>query len=303
MLQCCLYACTDVIIRAESFGAVDIDALRQKARTALQRMRIHKSDTGIEWDRVMVFPQGRFSSASLLALQREAYLAAVNSGIASTDRPELNRLGDLLRPASQAYGGVPLFKRHYPKELLPFALDLFLGKQVLITEHHTYFRSGYDEAAAFAAKLKAIEPRLSWATLGHTLRNAVQQRSGPWGNELRAYTDEVHLSQPGDESKSYLLIKHETDPASVSSVMVNGRPADYRVADDRVELEVSVLGECRVEVQRHPPAPFKASVPSVAYLAKVAARRYVSELRDNVLAPNARLLPAPLARRVNLDWQ
>jgi hypothetical protein len=89
----------------------------------------------------------------------------------------------------------------------------------------------------------------------------------------------------------------------VSSVMVNGRPADYRVADDRVELEVSVLGECRVVVQRHPPAPFKASVPSVAYLAKVAARRYLSELRDNVLAPNARLLPAPLARRVNLDWQ
>jgi hypothetical protein len=245
---------------------------------------------------VMVFPQGIFSGTSLLALEKEGYLAAVNSGISSVDSPEVNRVADLLLPASKAYSGVPLFKRHYPRDLLPFALDLFLGKQALIVEHHTYFRSGYDQAVAFVAQLKAIEPRLSWAPLGETLRKAVQHRITASGNELRAYTDEVLFGPSEQESEHYRLIKYESDPASVCGVTVNGRPAEYRVTNDRVEVEFDAHGECRVDVLRRPPIRCKDDVPSFSYAARVAARRYLSELRDNALAGNLPLIGASISR-------
>jgi hypothetical protein len=295
-LSLCVHGCDHT--EAE-FGSTNIDELRWKARAALERMKLHQRTTGIGWDPVMVFPQGVFSSASLPALKGEGYLAAVNSGIASVDRPTTNRIADLIAPASIAYGGVPLFKRHYPRSLLPFALDLFLGKQALITEHHTYFRSGYDEAGEFAARLKAIEPRLSWAPLGQTLRGAVQRRVTDSGIELRAYTDEITFKHLGHESERYRLIKRETDPVSVRGVMVNGRAVEYRLADDRIELEIDAHGECRVDVLRRPTPPLAAVVPSFSYRAKVAARRYLSTLRDNALAGNARLLPAPIARRIS----
>ncbi len=299
MLSLCVHGCdhTDA-----EFGTANIEVLRQKAHTALERMRFHESATGIKCDRVMVFPQGVFSAQSLLALEAEGYLAAVNSGITSIDRPDLPRIRHLLLPASQAYGGVPLFKRHYPGDVLPFALDLFLGKQVLIVEHHTYFRSGYNEAAAFVAQLRAVEPNLCWSSLGHTLRAAVQHRISGSGNEIRAYTDEVLFEHPGDGSGYCKLIKLETDPEAVCEVLVNGYPAEYRLADDRVEVEFEAQGECRVEVLRRPVAPFRATVPSFASSAKLAARRYLSELRDNALAGNARFLPASIARQFIRVW-
>ncbi|MBV8811293.1 MAG: hypothetical protein JO033_21705 [Acidobacteriaceae bacterium] len=268
----------------------------------MERMRIHERTSGIKWDRVMVFPQGVFSNASLRALQREGYLAAVNSRISSIDEPVLNRVSDLLAPASKAYAGVPLFKRHYPKDLLPFALDLFLGKQALIVEHHTYFRSGYEEAAAFAAQLKAIEPRLTWSTLEDTLCGAVQRRVTASSHELRAYTDKVLFRNTGPQPEHYKLIKHETDPGSVATVLVNEREAEYRLADDRIEVELEARGECRVDIVRRPSAPSKARAPSLSYGARVAAQRYLSELRDNSLAGNSRLVPRTFTRRIIGGW-
>lgn len=299
-LSLCVHGCDHT---SAEFGSSNVDALRQKARTALERMRVHERTSGIKWDRVMVFPQGVFSSASLLALEREGYVAAVNSQISSSDRPAMNRLADLLAPASKAYGGVPLFKRHYPRELLPFAVDLFLGKQALIVEHHTYFRSGYEEAAAFAAQLKAIEPRLTWSTVEDTLCRAVQRRVTASGHELRAYTDKVLFKETGHQPEHYKLIKHETDPASVATVLVNEREAEYRVADDRIEVELEAGGECRVDIVRRPSRPVKRRVPSFSYGARVAAQRYLSELRDDSVAGNSRLLPRTIARRIIGAWR
>jgi hypothetical protein len=191
-----------------------------------------------------------------------------------------------------------LFKRHYPRDILPFALDLFLGKQVLIAEHHTYFRSGYRDAATFVAKLKTIEPRLSWSPLGQTLRSAVQHRVTASGNELRAYTDEVLFRLPVGESERCRLIKYEADPASVSAVLVNGHAVEYRLTDDRIEVELNTQGEGRVDVRRRPPASSEPKVQGVSYSAKVAARRYLSELRDNSLVDNTRSLAATIVRRI-----
>src|SRR5262249_9232810 len=148
--------------------------------------------------------------------------------------------------------------------------------------------SGYRDAATFAAQLKTIEPRLSWSPLGQTLRSAVQHRVTASGNELRAYTDEVLFSLPEHESDRCRLIKYEADPASVSAVMVNGHEVECRFTDDRIEVEFEARGECRVDVLRRPTAPSRTDGQGFSYSARVASRRYLSELRDNALVGDTR---------------
>jgi hypothetical protein len=284
MLSLCVHGCdhTD-----GEFGSNNIDTLRQKARTAFERMNLHERTTGIAWDPVMVFPQGVFSTNSLAALQQEGYLAAVNTSVLSTDQPKLVRVGDLLQMASTTYGGVPLFKRHYPVDILPFALDLFLGKQVLIVEHHTYFRFGYDKAGEFAALLKGLEPRLEWTPLGRAVSGAVQRRMTDSGTELRAYTDQMFFRNIEPKPNHFRLIEQETDPGSVSGITVNGLPVECRIEDDRVEVEFSAAAdaECQINVVRRRQSPPKDIAPGRGYSAKVAARRYLSEFRDKRKGP------------------
>lgn len=293
-LSLCVHGCDHT---GGEFASTDLKVLRQKAHVALERMRLHTEATGLEWDPVMVFPQGLFSSAATVALRKEGYLAATNSGISSADQPMTNRVGDLLAPASTAYGGVPLFKRHYPNDLLPFALDLFLGRPVLIAEHHTYFRRGYDEVRDFAARLRAIEPRLTWTSVGNVVRSAVQRRVTDAGVELRAYTDQVSVDGPGLESGGRRLIIHDGDPSSVTNVTINSRPAKYSLADNHIEVALDGAGDQRVEVRRRASAPVSAATPSLSSSAKVAIRRYLSELRDNASVAKARLEGALTARR------
>jgi hypothetical protein len=94
------------------------------------------------------------------------------------------------------------------------------------------------------------------------------------------------------------LIKYEADPASVSAVMLNGQAVECRLTDDRIEVEFEAQGECRVDVLRRPPGQFKTEVQGFSYSARVAARRYLSELRDNALVGNTRSLATTIARRI-----
>ena len=46
---------------------------------ALERMHRLRQRTGLNYDRVMVFPRGEFSAAAMLALRGSAVVAAVNT--------------------------------------------------------------------------------------------------------------------------------------------------------------------------------------------------------------------------------
>lgn len=65
------------------FGIQRTDSLTWKAKQALQRMGRLESLAGIPFDRVMVFPQGKFSDAAMGVLKRVNYTAAVNTEIVS----------------------------------------------------------------------------------------------------------------------------------------------------------------------------------------------------------------------------
>jgi hypothetical protein len=133
----CVHGCNHT---ANEFAGRDYDKLSALSSAALWRMEEHKRLTGLSYDPVMVFPQGRFSSVAMLALKDQGYHAAFNSTLRATDRDELPAI-EYQRPATTIYHDFPLFLRRYPKSKSDFLQDFASGRPIIIVEHHWAFRN------------------------------------------------------------------------------------------------------------------------------------------------------------------
>ena len=138
--------------------------LGQKARQALERIGAHRGLSGLDFDDVMVFPQGVFSKASMKALASCGYLSALNSTIFPVDKDHSLTVRDRLHIAVTRFSNFPLFSRWYPHQFEELAFNLFLGKPALLVEHHAFFRGGYEALAETIERLQRLEPRLKWGS-------------------------------------------------------------------------------------------------------------------------------------------
>jgi len=136
----CIHGCDHT---GNEFGGSNHKLLTDLAAIALWRMEQHKRLTGLPYDPVIVFPQGRFSSTAMMALKDIGIFAAFNSTIQAVDGKEPAPT-EYQKPATLIYHGVPLFLRRYPREKTYIAEDLALGRPIIIVEHHHAFRDGYD---------------------------------------------------------------------------------------------------------------------------------------------------------------
>lgn len=269
------------------FGMTDGRRVRRQARRAQLRMNLHRELTGIEHNRVMVFPQGVFSRVSLEALGDEGFLAAVNSTVQPVDAPrDMVTVRDLLSVAVLRFGGVPLFMRQYPDRLEKFALDLFLGKQVLIVEHHGLFRHGYEAAEGCVTFVNSIAPNIRWTDLESLCASATLERALPNGDvDLRAFGP-VATVENRRAHRTRVRVSNEWARAQLDSVRWNGatiahttRPAGTRCD---LDLEPDELGTLFFRAVQNAET-FEPGEPSVKERVKVFVRRRLSEVRDNYL--------------------
>ena len=138
-LSICVHGCNHL---SDEFGKGSYQELSTLASTALWRMEQHKRLTGLSYDPVFVFPQGRFSSIAMQALKDQGYLAAFNSTLRATDGGDLPAI-EYEQAATRKYHDFPLFLRRYPKDKSDFIKDIALGRPILIVEHHGSFQYGY----------------------------------------------------------------------------------------------------------------------------------------------------------------
>jgi hypothetical protein len=302
-LSICVHGCDHT---HREFEASDPALLDRKAALALERMGRHEARTGLPFDRVMVFPQGRFSRDALRALRDAEYLAAVNSTCFPTDGGT-NRLtiGDFLRPAITRFHGFPIFQRRYPRRLVDSAVDLFLGKPALLVEHHQYFSDGCERLEEFVTGLRNVEPTLSWRGLASQLvRSCLMRSVSRDAVEVQFFTRKFRLENTRLERCRFRLAKHEPDVSAVGTVTVDGIPVPFSHTDDKIDIELDVEpGQSRkIEVLDHPQPPRGVRSHGVMYATGVLARRALSEFRDNTLSRHPSLLRAAttLARRLRV---
>jgi hypothetical protein len=281
----CIHGCDHT---GNEFGEGSEDWLAAKALAALQRMDNHRDRTGLGSSRVMVFPQGKFSTVAMLALRRAGFLAVVDTKRVPVDHPNAALpLAQQLQPAVTCYSGLPLFKRRYPADLQVCALDLFLGRPAHIVEHHEWFRHGCGDFERCVEWLKAVQPGLSWPSLEVALPRQHWRRTSTGGGiEIQFFTAQFSFESPLDRAASFVFSKPEPDPGLVGSVTVDGNPVAYDHVDgalrfcsqlqprQRVAIGVNVAN-CPDGVRWSPPFKYRVSV---------RLRRALSELRDNHLA-------------------
>jgi len=206
-LSICVHGCDHV--RGE-FSSVNEKVLHRLSSTALNLMSKHESEKGVVWDRVMVFPHGRFSVAALKVLQQYGITAAVVSvdAIVTGKNPAGERkqthhkLAEFLSPAVTAYGGIPLFLRRYPKQMEDFAFDMLLGRPLIITTHHQDFRDGASKLNSFIDRLNIMEPGLRWERLAILTDGCTLKGGRPPEHIVRSEMAQV---QAGIDMKSSLI--------------------------------------------------------------------------------------------------
>jgi len=310
-LSLCVHGCDHTKME---FDETDPGALQWMADTALGRMQRHQVRTGLAFDPVMVFPQGRFSSAALRALCNSGYLAAVNTTCFPTDAGAAQlAIADFLRPAITRFHGFPLFQRRYPRRLVDFAYDMFIGRPVLLVQHQDDFRNGYSKLEEFVAGLHRLDSRLTWPPLADQLMSSCLTRSLPGGaTEVLFFTRRFSFTSTGPLPNRVTFLKDEPEASAIAGVEIDGSSVPFWVENGLLTFTRDLAPGRAVDI-RIVAAPMLTG-PAVrrdglGHTVGVAARRSLSEVRDKLLSRHPRLLAAAtgLAARMKAtggsDWE
>lgn len=292
-LSICIHGCDHT---NKEFERADDGLLDWMAGLALERMERHQARTGLPFERVMVFPQGRFSSDAMLALRGANYLAAVNSTCFPTDAGSGPlRIKDFLRPAITQFHGFPIFQRRYPRRLVDSAFAIFLGTPALLVEHHQYFRDGCENLEEFVVGLRNLEPTLTWPTLSSQFMHSCIMRFVSHDSvDVQFFTRRFRLENKDADRQRFRLAKNEPDPSVIRAVLVDGISVPFSFRNDSLEVELEVdPGQSRdIEIFDHPRPCRGTRRMGLTYNISVFARRSLSEFRDNTLAMYPGLLRA-----------
>ena len=297
----CVHGCDHT---NNEFGTTNQDILTQKGLLALQRMDKHRQRTGLAYDPVMVFPQGRFSTGAIRALRLSGFLAVVNSTRIPIDSSDIGlTLKEELLPATNYLSGLPLFMRRYPRQMSAYALDLFLGKPAHVVEHHDWFARGLGELHRCVEFLQEAEPGLVWPSLSDALRQHHLQRHANKGiREIRFFTPWFEFENPEPYSLSVAFSKSEPEPDLVESVTIGGQRVPFVRENGQIVFQKEMLPKQRIEIRVNAvvPSAAKAWHPGIRYRASVSVRRRLSELRDNHLVRHPVLLRA--GKKIVRPW-
>lgn len=286
-------------------ASTDPAFLNTMLHIAEHRMQLHRQSTGLPCDRVMVFPQGRFSTEAMKVLKSHDFYAAVNTVSHPAQQPVRLTIGELAQPAVLRYGGFPLFLRRPIRRTQSedVAFNVFFGKPVLIVEHHDVFRRP-ETLVEIAGKINSVAPDVRWSNLATVASNSTLTRITPEGkHHVRAYSGTVAVSNLSSSIRRLSVEWGFPDDGVVEQVLMNGALCSgFEVDDAGIRLAVEAAPGSSTTFQLvHRKAGVLVTSLGFRWNARAFLRRRLSEARDNYFSKNQRVLTAAksLQRLVN----
>jgi hypothetical protein len=278
------------------FAERNLGKLNAILSLAETRMREHAMRTGIECNRVMVFPQGDFSPEAMAALQAHNFIAAVNTSSYATGEAPCLPLSQVIQPAVQRFDGFPLFLRRYARDFRPedIACHVFFGRPILIVEHHEIFQDP-GSLIDLISRINALVPEIHWCPLQATVSNSYLMRSAGEGVlAVRMFSPEGSFQNPADTA-TQVSIEWQQGGRRIDKLFVNDAPAANEVRGDRrtsVRFHLAPGEGSRFRIV------FRNDLPDSDYRfgrkwkVRALLRRRLSEFRDNYLSKSPGLLAA-----------
>jgi hypothetical protein len=292
-LSICIHGCDH---SGAEFATRSTGILNRLLKTANSRMDALLERTGLHHDRVMVFPQGAFSPEAVMALKGNSFVAAVNTEIAPADNTvNKTTLADLWSVAILRYGQFPIYTRRYMHHGIEnFAFDGLLGKPCFVVGHHELLRDHGKNLSDFIASLTSLHWRLCWRTVGDAVIRSYRMQRRDGTLRLKMFAEQTIFENRETIPRQITILKDEAGVKMVKNVTCNGENVNYSYADGCLQFVIEVAPESIADIRcnYHQVAPPVAGTKPVVGRMNVAARRYLSEFRDNYLARNDLVLRA-----------
>ncbi len=276
------------------FASNDAVLLNTLLRIAEQRMERHNKITGLHCDRAMVFPQGNFSLEAMAVLRVHNFDGAVNTvPYPMHDRVRLT-LRDIAQPAVLRYESFPLFLRNdsVHTQSADIAFNCFFGRPVLIVEHHDVFQ--HPETLADAAtRINTVAPNTCWSNVGAVLRNSVLEKCTPDGiHHIRAYSNTVQVCNHSSSVKQFSIEWNQrTHPEQV--LQDERQPVEFTADGMGIHVDTALQGGSSRTFSLVHQNPYREFGDlGLRRKTKAYVRRRLSEVRDNYLSKNPRVLAA-----------
>lgn len=289
-LSICYHGCDHT---AGEFGTLDKEHCAQIVRLSKIRMDEHKWRSEIDCDPITVFPQGVFSTYAMKELRDQGFIAACNTSIiaCNADRNSL-RFRDIMMPAILQYSGLPLFSRFYPNcDPLSLRINIFLGKPILIVEHHGFFEHGYAKVEKFVSSVSSIKANIKWSSLYDAVKNAYLEREKKKGSfECKIFTNIAEITNHSENWRECTILKPDIPDLKVEAVMIDGKKSIYTIANGYIKTTKSLSPNQRIRVEVKLAIKqtdnINVNLP-ILYKANAILRRILCDVRDNIIATNS----------------
>lgn len=277
-------------------AAADTRLLNAMLTTAAARMDFHDSETGLQCDRVMVFPQGCFSEEAMQVLNAHNFSGAVNTTAHPQGKLATSAMRDLLYPSIWKYADFPLFLRKYPTEISPqdIAFCAFVGRPIFIVEHHQIFKDPQPLLEAIA-QINSMLPQIRWTNLQTAAENSSLTRmTGDGIFHVRPASKSAWIQNPGP-APLRCSIEWPVYQLPPEKVLLDGEVlSDVHIEASRVRAscELAPGASRRLELVHNNEFGLSDANRKIKWRAKAFVRRRLSEFRDNFLCKHPALLRA-----------
>ena len=273
------------------FGSTNRDVLRRKIVTALSRMDHLRDFNSVNYQNIMVFPQGIFSHEALLALHDLGVTAAVTADICPVQAASVP-VAALLSPTISWSSPFPLFRRYCPEQVADCELliNCHLGMPMLFVVHHAYFERAPDCLRDLKRRVSALDAAITWRPLEEIIEAHSATRRVDGHCEVRALADRAEIHLQGLAAGQCMITRRVDRAKRVSCVTVAGSPVEYHQEDDLVTASCKLAGRTVTFRIEYEAVPITQTRVGMKARGRVLARRLLCDFRDNIIAPSASLL-------------
>jgi len=219
----------------------------------LTRMYELSKKTGIEFGKIMIFPDGISLSPTLGLLKMYNFNATVNL----QTHPYLYLQGDSdtnydfdMRPANMNFRDFPAVSRRHPcssYDPLTYSMGgwkytLFLDKPLLLYSHHNkIFKFGIDKFNPVADSINKRFPGIEWRSLDYIIKRMYLERVNLDSSiDVLFYGNDIVLSNETSKSRIYHLKKYEILNVPILSITVDNQPINYYVKNDTLGFDIEI---------------------------------------------------------------
>lgn len=263
-----------------------IETHEKNIRQGLARMDEFKKMTGLEYDKVMVFPH-QIAALEVIGLLRKYSFACTANLQYRRHNVESKKPAHLWGGFVAEEEGIPSLKRelpYTPKEYL--AILLFLQTPILLHTHQEFFGNGISEFSKVADTINELRPDIQWVGLGSLCENLYLKKLEDDGRyRVLLFANKTIVRNTKHENRMFILEKSLPPKLKISEVWVNGTKASYTSLKDKIQFEIGINGfdkaiilfKYKEEIETIDPVEIRKNDLLVWVL------RYVSDFRDVVI--------------------